>query len=218
MTKKEKLEQLRQGLGIKSEQTDPTSPEYTELSEVDKKLKNSIAGASTLQELIRAFSYSDIEGVQGSSRYYTSNEISELLFNVMGFKQIGAEGLVEERLKGLTNTFGLYDKAKEILAKMPVVDINKQGNKILDAQIEKEFIAREIGQIEDLSELTKYIRKKGGIVNERGEYYSPRDLIRAIDRALKNPTDPSRFDYFTRSYGFRNKATEVIAKHEQRQG
>ena len=68
-----------------------------------------IRGAETLEQICDALR--DTEGLQGSKKFYTAEELVELIQNAKVDKTFG----VGDNLSRITNTWGLRDKVAEIL-------------------------------------------------------------------------------------------------------
>jgi len=77
-----------------------------------------IRGCNTLEELY--FVLRDLGEVQGMNRTYPAEKIITSIQSAADRHQKGLESVVEEALEGVTRTFGIRDKARELVSKLPV--------------------------------------------------------------------------------------------------
>jgi len=174
-----------------------TRPDIIKNESQETRIKGLVDSSSSLGEM--ALRLGPFENIQSSSSTYSGGDISRQLTELAWHGNLF--------LNSVTNAYGIRDRAERIIT----------GNKLLPIAADPEInrkIETEVMKATSVQEFFDIFQRNVGVITPESNIYSQRDIADAFNYAIKNPTDLERFRFFTRAFGIRDKAEEIILNFE----
>jgi len=168
-----------------------------EKNEQDEILTKRIDQAKTIEDVFAIFD--DVNGIQGSEKSYTSEDVSKQIMDRMWFGKFFESGI--------TRSCGLRKKVSEILSNQP--PLMSIDNKDIGNAIEKAT-----GEAKNINELIRGLSKFGGVVTREMKSYTYYAIRKGIKYAANNSGMPEeqRFRFITRDFNLRKNVKKLLAR------